>query len=238
LLYQEDIKNLVAAEKILKKAIKVLRGYYDKLEKRMKAEAGFLQEDPKAPETWDNYSGQSNKGGDAIKMLEFILDETVKEETEAHGSEEKSQHDYEDSMQDLKDKEADDEKSLATLQTTLAKKEEELVMKKKELKAAIKEKESIEAYLLKIKPGCDFITKNFDDREKNRATETKALEKAKKLIKNTPVYKNFKAEEKVESFGDCKDPCKKDEDHVKCKACMAETSIPGYCAGHKGTKGC
>jgi len=38
LLYQEDVKNLVAAESILKKAIKVLRKYYDKLEKRMAAE--------------------------------------------------------------------------------------------------------------------------------------------------------------------------------------------------------
>jgi len=239
LLYQEDIKNLVAAESILKKAIKVLRKYYDKLEKRMAAEAGaLLQEDPDAPDTWGNYDGQSSKGGDAIKMLEFILDETIKEETEAHSDEEKSQHGYEDSMQDLKDKEASDEKTLAELQTTLAKKEEELVMKRKELKATTEEKLSIEAYLLKIKPGCDFITKNFDTREKNRATETTALKKAKTLIKDTPVYKNFKAEEHVESFGDCKAPCTKDEDHVKCKACMAETSIPGYCAGHKGTKGC
>lgn len=239
LLYQEDIKNLVAAESILKKAIKVLRKYYDKLEKRMAAEAAaLLQEDPDAPDTWGGYKGQSNKGGDAIKMLEFILDETIKEETEAHSDEEKSQHGYEDSMQDLKDKEASDEKTLAKLQTTLAKKEEELVMKRKELKATTKEKLSIEAYLLKIKPGCDFITKNFETREKNRATETTALKKAQTLIKGTPVYKNFKAESRVESFGDCKDPCTKDADHVKCKACMAETSIPGYCAGHKGTKGC
>jgi len=239
LLYQEDIKNLVAAEKILKKAIKVLRKYYDALEKRIaEKEGAFLQEDPDAPGTWGTYEGQSNKGGDAIKMLEFILDETVKEETEAHSDEENSQHDYEDSMQGLKDKEAADEQSLANLQTTLAKKEEELVMKRKELKATTKEKEAIEAYLLKIKPGCDFITKNFDQREKNRATETTALNKAIELIKDTPVYKNFKAEEKVESFGDCEEPCTADENHVKCKACMAKTTIPGYCAGHEGTAGC
>jgi len=243
LLYQEDIKNLVAAESILKKAIRVLSAYYDKLEKQMKAEAGFLQEDPAPPDTWKGggasggFKGQSGKGGDAITMLKFILDETVKEETEAHGDEESSQHDYEDSMQSLKDKEAADEKTLAGLQKTLAAKEEELVMKRKELKATIKEKEAIEAYLLKIKPGCDFITKNFEQREKNRATETTALKKATKLIKATPVYKNFKAEEKTEGFGDCKS-CNKDEDHVKCKACMAKTSIPGYCAGHDGTKGC
>jgi len=240
LLYQEDIKNLVAAESILKKAIKVLRKYYDKLEKRMAAEeAAFLQrEDPDAPESWDNYKGQSEKGGDATKMLEFILEETVKEETEAHATEESSQHDYEDSMQSLKTEEAELEESLATLQQTLADKEEELTLKREELKKTIAEKLAIEAYLLKIKPGCDFITKNFDDREENRAIETKALNKAITLIKDTPVYKTYVAEDHVESFGDCKEPCVEDEEHVECKACMAKVTVPGYCAGHEGTKGC
>jgi len=239
LLYQEDIKNLVAAEKILNKAIKVLRKYYDALAERIaEKEGAFLQEDPVAPSSFDTYKGQSNKGGDAVTMLEFILEETVKEETEAHSDEEDSQHSYEDSMQSAKDKEADDEKSLATLQTTLAKKEEELVSKRKELKSTIKDKEAIEEYLLKIKPGCDFISKHFEDRDRNRATETTALNKAKTLIKDTPVYKNFKAEERVEGFGDCKEPCEEDDEHVKCKACMAKTSIPGYCAGHDGTPGC
>lgn len=233
---------MVAAEAILAKAIKVLGNYYKNLEKDMEANPDkygfFLQEDPDMPDAFTGSGNQANKGGEATKMLEFILTETQKEETEAHGDEEKAQHDYEDSMGKLKEQEASDEKSLAELQATLAKKEEELVMKRKELKATNKEKESIEAYLIKIKPGCDFITKNFDEREKARASETAALKKARKLIKDTPVYKNFQAEQKVEDFGDCKKPCTADEDHVKCKACLAETSIPGYCAGHKGTKGC
>jgi chromosome segregation ATPase len=81
LLYQQDIKNLVAAESILKKAIKVLRKYYDDLEKKMEAGEVFLQkrEDPDAPDTWGGYKGQSSKGGDAISILEFIHEETVKE---------------------------------------------------------------------------------------------------------------------------------------------------------------
>merc|ERR1719331_3831615 len=240
LLYQQDIKNLVAAEKILKKAIKVLRKYYDDLEKKMEAGEVFLQrrEDPDAPETWGGYKGQSNKGGDAISMLEFILEETKKEETEAHSDEENSQHSYEDSMADLKEEEADLESSLAELQKTLAAKEEELFQKKEEHKATTADKEAIEAYLLKIKPGCDFITEHFEEREENRATETTAMENCIDLIKDTPAYKNFKAEERVEGFGDCKEPCEEDEAHVECKACMAKTSIPGYCAGHSGTPGC
>jgi len=239
LLYQADIKNLVAAEDILAKAIKALRKYYDKLEDRM---AGYsfmqLKEDPAEPESWGNYEGQSSKGGDAIQMLEFILDETKKEETEAHSDEETAQHDYEDSMTDLKAEEADLEETLATLHETLAAKEEELFQKKEEHKATTEEKESIEAYLLKIKPGCDFITENFDERETNRATETTAMERAIELIEDTPAYKAAEAEKHVEGFGDCKDKCVDNEDHVECKACMADTSIPGYCAGHAGTPGC
>jgi hypothetical protein len=239
LLYQQDIKNLVAAESILAKAIKVLRKYYDDLEKKMEAGEVFLQrEDPDAPSTWGGYKGQSSKGGDAISMLEFILEETKKEETEAHSDEENSQHNYEDSMADLKDRQSTAEKTLVQLRETLAQKEEDLLMRKKELKKTEGEKESLEKYLAKIKPGCDFITENFDDREDNRATEKTALERAETLIKDTPVYKEAMAAAHTESFGDCKEPCTEDEDHVECKACMAKTSIPGYCAGHKGTKGC
>jgi len=240
LLYQTDIKNLVAAEDILGKAIKALKKYYDKLEERMAGEEEFLQrkEDPNAPETFGNYEGQSSKGGDAIEMLEFILEETKKEETEAHSDEENSQHNYEDSMTDLKDEEADLEETLATLHETLAAKKEELFQKKEEHKATTTEKESIEAYLLKIKPGCDFITENFDERETNRATETTAMERAVDLIKDTPAYQTAEAEKHVEGFGDCKDKCEGNEDHVDCKACMADTSVPGYCAGHSGTEGC
>jgi len=239
LLYQQDIKNLVAAEEILQKAIKALRKYYDKLEERM-AGYEFIQkkEDPQAPETFGNYEGQSSQGGDAIEMLEFILEETKKEETEAHSDEENSQHNYEDSMADLKAEEADLESSLAELQKTLAAKEEELFQKKEEHKVTTADKESIEKYLAKIKPGCDFITEHFEEREENRATETSAMEECKTLIKDTPAYQNFKAEEKVEGFGDCKEPCTEDEEHVECKACLAKTSILGYCAGHSGTPGC
>ena len=53
------------------------------------------------PATWGNYEAQSSKGGDAIKMLDFILEETVKEETETHNNE-NAQHAYEDRMQQLK----------------------------------------------------------------------------------------------------------------------------------------
>merc|ERR1719409_34565 len=82
LAYQADVKNLVSAQGILHKALKVLKAYYDDLAKKLEAGEALVQEDPPPPEAWKGdgaYEGQSDKGGDVVKMLEFILSETVKE---------------------------------------------------------------------------------------------------------------------------------------------------------------
>jgi len=243
LAYQQDIKNLQSAQSILNKALKVLEAYYNDLSKKLAAGEALIQhkEEPNAPEAWKgdgSYAGQKDQGGDIIKMLTFILDESVKEENEAHADEEKAQADYEDSMAQLKSEEASAQKSLVDLQETLATTEKELLEAQEDLKATTKDKEAIEAYLLKIKPGCDFIKTNYDLREKNRKTEKDALEKAISLIKATPAYKSAVNAATVESYGECKEPCVEDSDHVKCKACQASVTIPAFCAGHKGTKGC
>jgi chromosome segregation ATPase len=238
--YQVNIKNLVSAQEILKKALKVLKKYYDELAKKIEA-GEFIQhkrEKQTPPETNFNTAGQSEKGNSAISMLEFILESTVQEEHESHSDEESAQHSYEDSMAALKAEEADHEKNLVELQKSLADAEENLLLRKEELKKDKKDKEAKEIYLKKIKPGCDFITENFDVREQNRATEKEALEKASTMIKDTPVYKAAMAKAHADSFGDCKETCLENEEHVECKACMAKTSVPGYCAGHKDTAGC
>jgi len=230
--YQKDVKNLVAAEELLTNAIEVLKAYYDKFDK------SFVQEDPAPPQTWGKeYKGQSEGGNSAISMLEFILSESHKEENEAHSGEEKSQADYEDSMTALKKEQAEKEKSLSELQKTLADTEKDLLQAEDDLKATVKDEEAIETYLAKIKPGCDFITENYALRTNSRVTEKDALEKARDMLKDSPAYKNAETKAKIEGFGKCKE-CEKSEQGVECKACMADVTIPGYCAGHPGTEGC
>lgn len=230
--YQKDIKNLGAAEELLLNAISVLKSYYDRFEK------AFVQEDPAPPETWGKYEGQSKGGSDAISMLEFILSETKKEESTAHSTEEQDQADYEDSMTFLKKEQAAKEKSLAELHKTLADTEKDLLQAEDDMRATAKDKESIETYLEKIKPGCDFITENFELRTKSRVTEKDALEKARDMLKDSPAYKNAELKAKVVSFGKCKQVCEASEEGVECKACMADVTVPGYCAGHPKTQGC
>jgi len=229
----------------LAKAIKALKTYYDHMEEQLSEGLNaFVQtkkkDDPTPPDALadDKYSGQSGQGNEVLKMLNFILDETNKEEMKAHADEEKAQADYEDSMTDLTKKQKEAETRIADLQEELADTEAKLLKAQEDLKDTTEDRDAIEDVLAKIKPGCDFITSNFDQREKNRATEKKALEKAVKLIKGTPAYKTAVNEATVESYGDCKEPCVKDDSHVKCLACQADVTIPAYCAGHKGTKGC
>jgi len=236
LAYQKDIENLVEAETLLKKAIVVLKVYYSKI---VTSSAAMIQASPAPPDTWDaDYKGQSTGGTNAISMLEFILENTKTEETQAHDAEKSAQHTYEDEMQSLKDEQASTEENLANLQKTLAEKEEELIGKKEDLEATKKAKAAIEAYLLKIKPGCDFITMNIETRTANRVEEKAALNKATELIKGTPAYKVAIAEAHNETLGDCLSICAGREEHVECKACLASVTVPGYCAGHAGTEGC
>merc|ERR550534_678292 len=236
--YQKNIANLVEAETLLTRAVAVLKAYYSKI---VKEEAFVEMKRQTPPETWEEggYKGQSKGGTDAITMIEHILSETQTEEKEAHEAEKTAQHAFEDSMTSLKEEETELQENLAKLRVTLAETEEELLGKKAEHKATVAEKEAIEAYLLKIKPGCDFITENIETRIANRKDEEEALKGAMKLLKESPAYQTWVAEDHNETLGDCLAICSESgEGHVKCKACLAKVSIPGYCAGHPGTEGC
>jgi len=218
--YQEDVSNLSDAEDLLGKAVAVLNRYYKALDKKMKASLLQLQ-DSAAPEPFDAYSGQSKSGGEAIKMLEFIRGESKKEHAKANADEKTASEAFEESMTKLKKEEGNMMKALVKLSSDLTEKQKELLEKQTDLKDTTQAKEAIETYLLKIKPGCDFISTNFDLRETSRATETTALDKAVKLIKETPAFAAAVAKEKELVAGKCKKQCRLDKTSSDCKACVA-----------------
>lgn len=246
LVYQATAADLTKARGMLSAAIKVLSKYYDSLDKYDKEDEEEVQKLPgegeARPETWEDekgYKGQSGKGGKVIEELSFILENTEKEEKVAHEDEMKAQHEFEDSMTKLKGEEKELGESLVKLKKQLAEKRAELLESKKSLKETIAVKEAAEDYLLKIKPGCDFITENYDKREEHREAESKALKKAAELLKGTPAYKAAESEAELESLGSCKETCVDEgRSNAKCKACLADVTVPGYCAGHPDTDGC
>merc|ERR1719217_1333818 len=199
---------------------------------------GLLQngEDPAPPEAEFSETGAS-AGGDAVSMLGFILEETKKEESTAHSDEEEAQKTFEDTMNDLKTQEAACLETIADLNENLASTEKTLEETQIDLEKTTKEKVALEKYLLKIKPGCDFITENIDTRKDNRKAETDALKTAKDKLMGTPAYKSAAAAVEKVMLGKCADSCG-DKTSIKCKACIAGTSETGYCASHAGEAGC
>jgi len=235
--YQKSIKNIVAAEKLLGKAIKVLKAYYSQFGEEKEE---LLQEEPAPPETFEGQEGgQVDAGNEVIGMLEFILKESNKEEEETHKDEESAQHEFEDSMGELKSEQTKLTESIAEQQVTIAEKEKTLFEAQQDLAVTEKELKAVKRYLFKIKPGCDYIEENYEMRNENRKKEKEALKKAIDLLKGTPAYKAAVTAAEQEALGDCKDVCNAEgRDHAKCEACLAGTSVPGYCAGHKDTPGC
>jgi len=193
--------------------------------------------DPDA--TWEgSYAGQKGDGNDAVTLLKFILDETQKEHTQAHAEEEKSQHGYEDEMTVLKDKEAKAERRLSKFQEQLSEKQKDELDYTEDVKRLTAEKEGYDNLLEKTQAGCKFILDNFNLRVKNRIIEANALKKAIRLIRATPEFQSSEHDAVVESYGDCKEICTKDDRHVKCLACQAQVTIVAYCVGHETAKGC
>merc|ERR1740117_1105328 len=246
--YQKDVKTITEAEEALQKAIDVLTEFYKSLEDHNDAGDDEMliqtkkkaKEDPDAPDAGmgDDFEGQSSKGNEVLDTLKTIKDNTHDQQTRAHEDEEQAQHDYEDSMKGLTDGEADLKKTLTGLEKELADSELELAAKHDEKDETEKEKMKVEQYVEKIKPGCDFVVDNFDDRESNRDTESTALKKVIGMLEDSPAYKAAKTEADQEAMGECKDTCVEDEAHAKCKACLAGISVPGFCAGHPDNSGC
>jgi len=244
--YTTNVANIVKAKTLLQKAVGILKDYYETLEDKIAAQAekdGFLQkkkEEPAPPETFSgDFSGQSEKGGGAIELIEEILEETKAEEQAAHDAESGAQGDFEDAVKVLKEEEADLKGTLAETQKSLSDKELELEGKRNELDVTIKEKVAIERYLESIKPGCDFITDNYDKRETNRGEEEKAFEKVLGLLEGSAAYKAAKAADELASQGECAPKCEGSKrTHVQCEACLAGVSEPGYCTSHPDTAGC
>lgn len=184
--YQKDVSTMGDAISMLVKAEKMLTGYYDSLDNE---QVGLMQRGPTPPKTFKGpYQGQNEQAKKVLGMLAFIKSETAKEEQVAHDSELKSQHDYEDSMKALVDGEASLQETIAKINADLASTEKGLVEKHADQDNTERQKIALERYIEKMKPGCDFILKNYEDRTKSRALEKKSLQEVKAKLKTTPAF--------------------------------------------------
>jgi chromosome segregation ATPase len=195
--------------------------------------AKLKKEDPAPPDVWadENEIGGGEKAGDVISTLQEITADTRKEEEETHMDEEANQHAFEEEMDTLKADEKTCLDTIVSLEETVALKEADIEAKHVDKEQTHKEMKSMERYLEKIKPGCDFITENIDTRKENRAGELEALQKAIENLQSTPAFKAAEAEDEKNALGECAVKCS-NRDSLECVACIGGTTVSGYCAGH------
>merc|ERR1719333_941843 len=124
------------------------------------------------PETFDDTSGQSEKGNEAIEMLEFIEKESKQEMTDTIDTEKKEQGDFEGQMTALTTAEAELQESIGSYQLDLANTEKQREQAHEDLATTTKDHKAIVEYLASIEPGCTFIQTNIETRKQNREAET------------------------------------------------------------------
>jgi len=251
LAYQRDQGTMRDVRKTLNKGVSVLKTFYANLADE---QIGFIQIGSYNASSHaalangsissSEFTGQDQSG--VVTLLDGLINATVAEENAAHQDELVAQHAYEDSMAALVVQETTVKTDIVKQKADLAKAEAKRAEDRKAKIADQKQKVSIERYILKLKPGCDFIINQHDARRNARNAEKVALADSITKLEASPAFLSAVARLQREFYTTCLSKCVGDDKdgnvldpaHVNCKACMSGTTIPGYCAGHKTAPGC
>jgi len=172
--FQRVVQEQRQTQELLKKALTVLGGFYNK------EHPALLQKpemNPKEPESFGDYKKSKGSNG-VMLMLQQLIADAKEMETESTYAERESQEDYEAFG---KDTTAD----LTTKSKAMADKEDQKAQAEKNLIQTKETKEGVEAELqglsetaLDLHETCDWTLQNFDARQKARSDEMDALKQA------------------------------------------------------------
>jgi len=137
---------------------------------------------PPPPATAAAYSKKSGESGGVIAMVDLLIADLTKENTEATANEKNSQADYETSMNDAAEKRAMDSKTLVDKAGAKAEVEGELEHDKEEKTATVKELMATGSYIASLHAECDWLLQYFEVRKEARTGEIESLKTAKAVL--------------------------------------------------------
>jgi hypothetical protein len=175
--FQTTIADQRATQTILAKALMRLKDFYKKgIGKKVLT---LAQQTP--PVQFNKY--KNNAGASPVMgLIEQIIEDSKKVESEATAAEYQAQSDYEKFINDSNAiikglNESISAKKKATAQAT-----EETAEANGDLEASTGELDSLKAYEADLHGECDFVLKNFDIRQKARLQEMEAIQAAKAIL--------------------------------------------------------
>jgi len=174
--FQTTVADQRATQTILKKALLRLEDFYKKgLGKKLVL---VQQEPPVKFNALKDNAGASPVMG----LIEQIIEDSKKVESEATLSEYKAQADYESFVKDSTALVKQLNEAVVVKNKASATAETELAEGKGDHEAAVGELESLAAYEADLHGECDFVQKNFGIRQKARLQEIEAIQAAKAIL--------------------------------------------------------
>jgi len=190
--FQATVADQRETQKLLQKALAVLKAVYTKTSVSKEEKAALSQESsevvqaPPPPPGFKDYS-QNRGGGGAVGLLEQILGDAKVLEAEAVKDEQTAQATYEKMIKDTNKSIRTKLSAKVNKSEDKAKAEQDLGNAKSDLQAQSTELETLGNSKQDLKLDCDFLLKNFDVRQQARDEEVEALRQAKAILSGMQV---------------------------------------------------
>jgi len=170
------IADAVAGQKAVEMAIKVLKDFYAGA-----ADASFLQGGEDISQAM-NKPYEPGADGGIMGMLEVILTDFARIESETSAAEDQAQSEYEKFMNDAEEDNAVKETEVEHKSNAVQSHEENLVELNKELETVQAELEAAMEYYEKLKPDCVDAGESYEERVARRKEEIVSLQEALKIL--------------------------------------------------------
>lgn len=174
--FMKELQEQRGTQKLLKKTIEVLNGFY----KKSQTSTALMSDQPKAPEGFKTYAKKD--GGGVVAMIEEIIGDSRAEEKALLTSEADSQQNYEAFMtgtnKSLRSKRA----QLATTIKTRAEREAQLEEATEQEANSNAQLEFLKNQKDNLLDECTYILKNHDLRQDQIQAEVESLREAKAIL--------------------------------------------------------
>jgi len=178
--FQLTVADQRATQKLLKGALDVLKGFYDKKAKAMAmVQAG--NRGPPPPPGFKEYKKNAAAGG-VMGMIQSIINDAKALEAEATRAEEEAQKAYEDFVTETNASIDEKSKDIVNKSEEKAKAEEDKTQAETDKENVMLELEQLANAAADLHKTCDFVMKNFDIRQSARDEEIEGLKKAKAIL--------------------------------------------------------
>jgi len=175
---KSDDENAI---KLLEKAKEALAEYYKK--NAFLQGPDFKVSEDQAPEfKLSDKSKRKNESSGIVGLMEVLIEDLETEIKNGLKEEEEAQLDFEDNMAAAKKLVKDLRKKKTNLKEQIAEHDEDKTDEEADKKGNNKDLDDEEEYKEEIKPDCDWMLENFDERDKRREAEMNGLVEAKQFL--------------------------------------------------------